>query len=129
MRLPRTQIVLASQALAPHRDVAMGHLTEQAEYGPGISYSGTLFQPPTSRAAPLQSYCEEWWQQHSEDPADTLPMFWTIQSLGDETPTAAVTTGSSPAVPTVEPVPEPAGLLAIIAGLPGIALLKRRRSR
>ena len=132
MRLPRTQIVLASQALAPHRDVAMGPLTEQAEYGPGISYSGTLFQPPTSRAEPLQSYSDEWWQQYSEGPTDTLPILWMALSEGGDTPTASAVTGLSPdppPLPTVEPVPEPAGLLAIIAGLPGFALLRRRRSR
>ncbi len=127
--LPRTQIVLAVQALAPHRDTAIGHLTEQAVYGPGVSYSGTLFQPPTSRVAPLQSYREEWWQQHSEGSLDTLDPFWIAQ-FGGESSSIAASTDSSvglPAQPAAEPVPEPAGVLALMAGLPGIAMLMRYR--
>ena len=130
--LPRMQIVLVMEALAPRHDAPIGHLTEQAGYGPGVSYSGTLFQPPTSRVTPLQSYSDEWWQRYSESLPDEPDPSWVARYAGGDAAGASETTDSSvnlPAQAAVEPVPEPAGALAIMAGLPGIAMLWRRKRK
>ena len=79
----------------------------------------------------MQSYSEEWWEQHSEGSPEELDLFRMAGYGDDEEETGApIATGSTdgpPAQPAVEPVPEPAGALAIMAGLPGIAMLWRRK--
>ncbi|OFX15973.1 MAG: hypothetical protein A2Z18_09230 [Armatimonadetes bacterium RBG_16_58_9] len=126
--IPGTRIVLVSQSPVFERDAPIGHMAQQAEYGPGVCYSGTLFQPPTSRVARLRSYTHQWWQQNTQDDLDLEDIF--VKGLaGNKYPDdkAADSSVNPPRSVAVEPVSEPAGLLAIAAGLPGLAILRRRR--
>ena len=92
---------------------------------------GTLFQPLASRFGYAETASYEWWLG---DFNDTFLAKWPLLALGeDQKPPGGTPAANDPsAVPTTTSetgsnlVPEPTGILAIMAGLPGLMVIARR---
>ena len=93
--------------------------------------SGTLFQPPAPELQYAGTASYEWWLGGLDNTfVAKWPMFLALcegqNAPGGNGPPAppGATSGAGTTV-----VPEPAGFLAILAGLPGLTIITRRRKR